>query len=91
MAALLVGHLCSGHVNHLTWTQQKKKEMLSFLLKKGADPNYTSNGGYTSMDIASGLQTKGSRELVKLLLQAGFNIGKKNHWGEDYSSMVTRM
>jgi hypothetical protein len=70
---------------------RKKKEMVSFLLKKGADPNYTSNGGYTSMDIASGLQTKGSRELVKLLLQAGFNVGKKNRWGEDYSSMVTRM
>ncbi|CAM6027232.1 unnamed protein product, partial [Sphagnum balticum] len=31
---------------------RKKKEMVSFLLKKGADPNYTSNGGYTSMDIA---------------------------------------
>ncbi len=70
---------------------RKKKEMVSFLLKKSADPNYTSNGGYTSMDIASGLQTKGSRELVKLLLQAGFNMGKKNHWGEDYSNMVTRM
>ncbi len=75
----------------ITSHSRKKKEMVSFLLKKGADPNYTSNGGYTSMDIASGLQTKGSRELVKLLLQAGFNMGKKNHWGEDYSNMVTRM
>ncbi len=70
---------------------RKKKEMVSFLLKKDADPNYTRNGGYTSMDITSGLQTKDSRKLVKLLLQAGFDLGKKNHLSEDYSSMVTRM
>jgi hypothetical protein len=42
--------------------------------------------GYTSVDIASGLQSKVSRELIKLLLQDGFNLGKKNRWGEDYQA-----
>jgi ankyrin repeat protein len=53
---------------------------LFFVLKAGANPNYTNKGGYTAMDIASGLESKGSRELVGLLLEAGFNLGKMDQW-----------
>jgi hypothetical protein len=50
--------------------------MVVFILKAGVNPNYTNKGGYTAMDIASGLEGKGSREQVRLLLEAGFNLGK---------------
>jgi ankyrin repeat protein len=69
----------------------KRKEMVLFLLKAGADPNYTDKGGYTAMDIASGMESKGSRELVRLLIEAGFDLGKRNRWGEDYLTLVARM
>ncbi|CAK9867007.1 unnamed protein product [Sphagnum jensenii] len=69
----------------------KRKEMVLFLLKAGADPNYTDKGGYTAMDIASGMESKGSRELVRLLIEAGFDLGKRNLWGEDYLTLVARM
>ncbi|KAH9540678.1 hypothetical protein CY35_14G018300 [Sphagnum magellanicum] len=70
---------------------RKRKEMVIFLLKAGADPNYTDKGGYTAMDIASGMKSKGSRELVRLLIEAGFDLGKRNCWGEDYLTLVARM
>jgi len=68
-----------------------RKEMVVFLLKAGADPNYMDKGGYTVMDIASGMESKGSREVVRLLIEAGFDLGKRNRWGEDYSTLVARM
>jgi hypothetical protein len=61
--------------------------MVVFVLKAGANPNYTKMGSYTAMDIASGLEGKGSRELVGLLLEAGFNLGKMDHGGEDYLAL----
>jgi ankyrin repeat protein len=70
---------------------RKRKEMVILLLKAGADPNYTDKGGYTAMDIASGMESKGSRELVRLLIEAGFDLGKLNRWGEDYLALVARM
>jgi hypothetical protein len=70
---------------------RKRNEMVLFLLKAGADPNYTDKGGYTAMDIASGRESKGSRELVQLLIEAGFDLGKRNRWGEDYLTLVARM
>ncbi len=70
---------------------EKRKEMVRFLLEAGADPNYTDEGGYTAMDIATGMESKGFRELVGLLLEAGFDLGKLNRWGEDYSALVARM
>ncbi|CAM6003112.1 unnamed protein product [Sphagnum balticum] len=57
----------------------------------GADPNYTDKGGYTAMDIATGMESKGSREVVQLLIEAGFDLGKLNRWGEDYVALVARM
>jgi hypothetical protein len=45
------------------------------MLKSGADPNYMDKGGYTPMDTVSGLASKSSRELVRLLLEASFNLG----------------
>jgi hypothetical protein len=68
-----------------------RKEMVVFLLKAGADPNYMDKGGYTVMDIASGMESKGSKEVVRLLIEAGFDLGKRNRWGEDYSTLVARM
>jgi hypothetical protein len=41
-------------------------------------------GGYTPMDIVSGLPSKSSRELVRLLLEASFNLRERNCCGEDY-------
>ncbi|CAM6014155.1 unnamed protein product [Sphagnum balticum] len=57
---------------------------------EGANPNYTNKGGYTAMDIASGLEGKGSRELVGLLLEAGFNLGKMDQLGEDYLTFANQ-
>jgi hypothetical protein len=45
------------------------------MLKSGADPNYMDKGGYTPMDTVSGLASKSSRELVRLLFLASFNLG----------------
>jgi serine/threonine protein kinase/ankyrin repeat protein len=70
---------------------RKRKEMVLFLLEAGADPNYTDQGGYTAMDIAAGMESKGSREVVQLLIEAGFDLGKLNRWGEDYLALVARM
>ncbi len=66
---------------------RQNKEMVVFILKAGANPNYTNNGGYTAMDIASGLESKGSRELVRLLLEADVHLGKMDQWGEDYLTL----
>jgi hypothetical protein len=45
------------------------------MLKSVADQNYMDKGGYTPMDTVSGLASKSSRELGRLLLEASFNLG----------------
>ncbi|KAJ7543680.1 hypothetical protein O6H91_09G048200 [Diphasiastrum complanatum] len=68
----------------------QKKDMVTLLLEAGADPNHKNRGSYTAMGIASGLTSKGARELVQLLVGAGFDLGKRDRWGDDYLSLVTR-
>ena len=68
-----------------------KKEMVAFLLDEGADPNYTNKMGYKAMDMVNGPPYKGVRDMVWLLLEAGFDIGGKDPWGNDYMDTLTKI
>jgi serine/threonine protein kinase len=66
-------------------------QMVALLLNAEADPNYRDEGGYTAMDRVYGDTSKGSRDLVRLLLEAGFDCGQKNRWGEDYMDIISQI
>lgn len=67
---------------------RQNKEMVVFILKAGANPNIIQIRVATQQwTLQSGLESKGSRELVRLLLEADFNLGKMDQWGEDYLTL----
>ncbi len=42
---------------------RQNKEMVVFILKAGANPNYTNKGGYTAMDIAKWVGKQGFQRI----------------------------
>lgn len=70
---------------------KNKKAMVKLLLERGADPNYKNFFGYTAMDQVDTPPYEETRGIIRLLLEAGYESGNKDRWGEDCLDLVTKL
>ncbi|KAG0575727.1 hypothetical protein KC19_5G026100 [Ceratodon purpureus] len=81
-------HACSRRPDGSNLERQQKMDIASLLLEKGADPNYVNQEGYTAMDQALDFNDK---QMVRFLVDHGFDLGRKNRYGEDYMTRIANI
>ncbi|XP_024523020.1 uncharacterized protein LOC112343566 [Selaginella moellendorffii] len=63
-------------------------ETAEIILLAGANPNTRRKAGYSSMDIALGMN---NRKMVRLLIRFGFDTGSKNRDNETYMDLIAHL
>lgn len=81
-------HACSRRPDATSGERERKLEIASLLLEKGADPNFVNHGGYTAMDQALDFHDK---QVVRFLIDQKFDLGRKDRYGEDYMTRVSNI
>jgi len=81
-------HACSRRPDASRTKRLHQMDIASLLREKGADPNYVNQGGYTAMDQAMDFNDK---QMIRFLVDHGFDLGQKNRYGEDYMTRIANI